>query len=273
MEKKAKTLLILAGIIGFIVILVGSMTFVTLKPGEKGIIFRKFSSGLDKKHIYGAGFHVVAPWNEMFVYDVREQKLEEPMDVLDKSGLSIHVDVSVRYFPIHSKIGELHERFGKDYKNQLVIPEVRSTVRQVMGRYTAEEIYSTKRKEVEATIITETENVLKRPENNIHMTALLIRSIELPKQIKVAIEQKLKQEQEALAYKYRLQKEESEASRKKIAAQGEAVANDIINKSLTDNLLKMRGIEATIKLAKSKNTKVIVVGSGKSGLPLILGNN
>ena len=109
--------------------------------------------------------------------------------------------------------------------------------------------------------------------NNIDMRTLLIRSINLPEQIKLAIENKLTQEQEALAYQFRLEKEKSEAERKRIAAEGEAAANNIVNSSLTDRLLKMRGIEATLDLSKSPNTKVIVVGGGEDGLPLILGND
>jgi len=185
--------------------------------------------------------------------------------------LSIHVDVTVRYYPIPDKIGFVHEKFTKDYETVLVIPEVRSTVRQVMGRYSAEEIYSTKRAEVETAIRTETENILNK--NFVHATAVLIRGIVLPEQIKQAIENKLQQEQEALAYQFRLDKEKSEAERKRIAAEGESRANNIINNSLTDKLLKMRGIEATLELAKSPNSKIIVVGSGKDGLPMILGNN
>ncbi len=273
MDKKVKSILITVGILLVIIIASSSMVFVTLQPGQKGVIFRKFGAGLDKENIYSAGFYVIAPWNEMYIYDVKEQKVDEPMDVLDKNGLSIHVDVSVRYYPVNDKIGELHEKFGINYPQNLVIPEVRSAVRKVMGRYTAEEIYSTKRSEVEGAIITETEEVLKKPANNIHMTALLMRSITLPPQIKQAIENKLQQQQEALAYKYKLEKEASEAKRKKIAAQGEAAANAIINSSLTPELLKMRGIEATLELAKSPNSKVVIVGSGKNGLPLILGNN
>jgi regulator of protease activity HflC (stomatin/prohibitin superfamily) len=267
-----KTLIVVSAIVLGIIILSG-MTFQTIQPGERGIIFRPFGSGLDKKNIYNAGFQAIAPWNELYIYDVKEQKADETMDVLDKEGLSIHVDISVRFYPVYDKIGEVHEKFGQQYIEKLVVPEVRSSVRQVMGRYTAEEIYSTKRKEVEQSIIEETEAILKLPQNNIHMTALLIRSIVLPPQIKQAIEDKLQQQQEALAYQYRLDKEKSEAMRKKIAAEGEATANKIINSSLTPELLKMRGIEATLELAKSPNTKVVVVGSGKDGMPLILGNN
>ena len=183
------------------------------------------------------------------------------------------MDISVRFYPKFDKIGDIYERFRLGYIQTLVVPEVRSTVRQVMGRYTAEEIYSTKRPEVETAIKTETANVLGNDTNNVEMTALLIRSINLPDKIKQAIENKLQQEQEALAYQFRLDKEKSEAERKRIAAEGEAAANKIVNSSLTPNLLRMRGIEATLKLAESSNSKVVVVGSGDDGLPLILGNN
>ena len=159
----------------------------------------------------------------------------------------------------------------KDYASLLVIPEVRSTVRQVAGRYTAEEIYSTKRSEVEQAIIDEAGAKLK--ENNIEMKALLIRSINLPNEIKKAIETKLTKEQEQLAYEFRLKTEKLEAERKRVMAEGEAAANKIVNSSLTPELLKMRGIEATLDLAKSPNSKVVFVGSGKDGLPLILGGN
>jgi len=196
---------------------------------------------------------------------------DENMDILDKAGLSIHVEVTVRYFPIPEKIGHLHQKFTQNYLEVLVIPEVRSAVRQVMGRYTAEEIYSTKRAEVESAIKQETERILSA--NFVSTTAVLIRAIQLPEQIKSAIENKLQQEQEALAYQFRLDKEKSEAERKRIAAEGESRANNIINNSLSDKLLKMRGIEATLELSKSPNTKIIVIGSGKDGMPLILGNN
>ena len=272
-SKKFLPIIFILAVLLILILYLSNSIFLTLKPGERAVIFKKFSGGLDKETIYTPGFHVKAPWNDMFVYDVKENKAEERMDVLDKNGLTITVDVSVRFHPTYDRIGYLHEVFGQDYVNRLVVPEVRSTVRRVMGRFTAEEIYSTKRSEVESSIIEETGAVLRRDNNNIEMKALLIRSIILPEQIKVAIENKLKQEQEALAYQFRLEKEKSEAERKRIAAEGEAQANKIINSSLTKELLKMRGIEATLDLAKSQNSKVVVVGSGNDGLPLILGNN
>lgn len=272
-NRKYLPLIIIGVALFFAVVYLSSSLFLTIEAGERGVLFRKFGGGLDKETIYGPGFVIKAPWNTMYVYNVQETNVEETMDVLDKNGLSIKVDVSIRFHPMYDKIGYLHEYFGNNYINQLIIPEVRSTVRRVMGRYTAEEIYSTKRSEVELSIIEETEEILQSEGNNIQMRALLIRSINLPDQIKEAIENKLKQEQEALAYQFRLERERSEAERKKIAALGEAEANQIINSSLTDELLKMRGIEATTRLSESSNSKVVVIGGGDGGLPLILGSN
>lgn len=247
--------------------------FYRIEAYERAVLFKTLSGTLQKEDVIGPGWHMKAPWNEVYVYEVSEDKVEETMDVLDKNGLNISVDVTVRFHPKYDKIGEIQEKFRGDYIQRLVIPESRSTVRQVMGRYTAEEIYSTKRPEVEAAIKEETRLILGAKGNEVEMRSLLIRSIKLPDQIKNAIENKLKQEQEALAYQFRLDKEQSEAERKRIAAEGEARANKIINSSLTRELLKMRGIEATQQLANSPNAKVIVIGSGEDGLPLILGGN
>ncbi|TKG94407.1 prohibitin family protein [Puteibacter caeruleilacunae] len=266
-----KPSLIIGAVVVFVILLFGNSMFVTLQPGERGVLFRPFTSGLDKENIYSPGFHIIAPWNDMHVYDVKEQQSEEKMDVLDKNGLSLNVDITVRFNPQYNRIGYLHEIFGKNYISRLIIPEVRSSVRQVAGRYTMEEIYSTKRAEVEGAIISETQEILKA--NNIDMQALLIRSINLPEKIKQAIELKLEEEQKFLTYQYTLEKAKKEAEKRRIEAEGLARYNQIINASLTDRILKQRGIEATMELSKSPNAKVVVVGSGKDGLPLILGGN
>lgn len=274
MDNRKFLPIVVIGVIALVVILaLSSSIFFTIQANERAVLFKKFSGGLDKENVIQPGFHVKAPWNDLIVFDVAESQEEETMDVLDKNGLSINVDVSVRFYPKFDRIGYIYERFRLGYIQTLVKPEVRSTVRQVMGRYSAEEIYSTKRSEVETAIKTETAAVLGNETNGVEMTTLLIRSINLPDKIKQAIENKLQQEQEALAYQFRLDKEKSEAERKRIAAEGEAAANKIVNSSLTPNLLKMRGIEATLKLAESQNAKIVVIGQGDDGLPLILGNN
>jgi regulator of protease activity HflC (stomatin/prohibitin superfamily) len=269
--KRAQYIIISVVAIVVLLLIFGSQMFYVLKPGERAVVFKKFGIGLDKENIYIPGFHVIAPWNDLIRYDVKEQKSEETMDVLDKGGLSINVDVTIIFNPFYDKIGYLHENIGANYVSVMLIPNVRSSVRAVTGRYTAEEIYSTKRGEVEAEIISSTRKALA--DKNIEMKDLLIRSITLPEKIKEAIESKLQQQQEALAYQYRLEREQSEAERLRIQAQGIADYNAIISASLTDRILRQKGIDATLELANSPNSKVVVIGSGDEGMPLILGNN
>jgi len=269
--KRAQYIIISVVAIVVLLLIFGSQMFYVLKPGERAVVFKKFGIGLDKENIYIPGFHVIAPWNDLIRYDVKEQKSEETMDVLDKGGLSINVDVTIIFNPFYDKIGYLHENIGTNYVSVMLIPNVRSAVRAVTGRYTAEEIYSTRRGEVETEIIESTRRALA--DKDIDMKDLLIRSITLPEKIKAAIESKLQQQQEALAYQYRLEREESEADRLRIQAQGIADYNRIISASLTSNILKQKGIDATLELANSANSKVVVIGSGDEGMPLILGGN
>lgn len=265
--------LVSTGIVVFflliLVLTLSNATFLTIEAGERGVLFKRFSGGLDKENIYEPGFHVVAPWNTMFVYDVREKQIEEKMQVLSSNGLNIDVDVTVRVNPLSQKIGYLHEQFGKNYPESLVRPEVRSAVREIIGRYQPEELYSTKRSEVQTGIQESLEKALAR--NYIQLRASLIRDIKLPETVANAIEEKLEAEQAALKYEYILNQERQEAERKIIEAEAKAKSNEILNASLSANILRDKGIEATLELSKSPNSKVIVVGGGDEGLPLILG--
>ncbi|HHJ51036.1 MAG TPA: prohibitin family protein [Phaeodactylibacter sp.] len=257
-------------VIFIVVIILANSTFLTIDAGERGVLFRRFGGGLDKERIYEPGFHMVAPWNTMYVYDIREKQIEETMTVLSSNGLNIKLDVTVRVNPIYDKIGDLHEKFGPNYMQSLVRPEVRSAVRRIIGRYNPEELYSTKRDEVQNLIQEDLKKELAA--NFIDLRATLIRDIELPEKVKTAIEEKIEAEQLALKYEYILEQERKEAERKIIEAKAKAEANRILSASLSPNILRDKGIEATIQLAESPNTKVIVVGSGGSdGLPLILG--
>ena len=269
-QKKYMTL----GIVGFFlliaIIMFSNATFLTIDSGERGVLFRTFGDGLDKENIYQPGFHVVAPWNTMYVYEVREAQLEEEMEVLSSNGLNIKVDVTARIRPNYEQIGNIHETFGRQYMERLVRPEVRSAVRQVIGKFTPEELYSTKRDEVQTLITEELTSVLAK--NYIDLRAILIRDIELPEKVRTAIEEKLEAEQGSLKYEYILTREKQEAERRLIEAQAKADANRILSASLSDKILQDKGIEATLELAKSPNSKVVVVGdSGNGGLPLILG--
>jgi prohibitin 1 len=267
--------LITTGVIIFVVLIIiltfSNATFLTIEAGERGVLFRRFSGGLDRETIYQPGFHVIAPWNSMYVYDVREKQIEEEMELLSSNGLTIKVDITVRVNPDFNKIPDLHEIFGKDYLVSLVRPEVRSSVRKVIGRFTPEELYSTRREEVQEMIQKDLEATLQK--NYVVLRASLIRDIKLPDKVRSAIEEKLEAEQTALKYEYILDRERKEAERKIIEAQAKSEANRILNASLSTNILKDKGIEATLQLANSPNSKIVVVGSGSDGLPLILGGN
>ncbi len=240
---------------------------INIKAGEAGVLFRPLSGGVDTKKTYGEGLHIIAPWNKMVTYDVRQQEVMESMAVLSSNGLEIKVDVSVWYLPSYAELPQLHQQKGTQYLERVVKPSMRSATRSVIGRYTPEEIYSSKRDAIQNEIFVETMKLLEK--EFVQLNAVLVRDITLPPSIKTAIENKLTQEQASLEYEFRLERERKEAERIRIEAEGKAEANRVLNASLTENILKEKGIQATLQLANSPNTKVVIVG-GENGLPLIL---
>jgi len=270
MENQSLPKAIVFGIIGLIfIVLFGSSMFYTIDPGEKGVIFKKFGGGLDKETIYGQGFHVIAPWNTLHVYDVKINETFEKMEVLSNNGLSIQIDLSFRYNPVEEKIGYLHDEIGRNYLERIIKPEIRSVTREVIGNYAPEELYSTKREAIEDEI--EALTRVKVQAKYLSLDAILIRDVTLPQTLRTAIEQKLKQEQESLEYEFKIDKAKKEAQRKEIEANGIARFQKIVNQTITPQLLKWKGVEATQEISKSPNAKVIVIGNGDGDLPIILG--
>lgn len=257
-----------------VILLIVTLVFVikssiTIKAGEAGVLFRTFGGGVKTDKTYDEGFHVIAPWNKMVVYPTRQQEVMEQMGVLSSNGLDIKVEVSTWFQLEQSSIPLLHKEKGRGYLENIVKPAIRSATRSVIGRYTPEEIYSSKRDVIQSEIFEETQKILTK--QYVQTNEVLVRDITLPPTIKGAIENKLKQEQESLEYEFKLQKEQKEAQRIKIAAEGKAEANRILNASLTPNILREKGIEATLELSQSPNSKVVVIGN-QDGMPLILGN-
>jgi prohibitin 1 len=269
--NQRSTIVIIVSFIAFLALLLtwNSITF-TINSGERAVIFRKFQGGIALDKVYTQGFHVKWPWDDIFVYDVKKKQAVSSMEVLSKNGLTIKAELSYRYFPVAEKIAFLHNEIGENYHDKIIMPEIRSATREVIGKYLPEELYSTKREDIQQEILVRTSLALT--ENYLQLDAVLIREVTLPLKLKAAIERKLEQEQASLEYEFKLNKARKEAQRQKIEAEGKSNANDIINKSLTDKILMEKGIEATLKLAESPNAKVIVIGSGDGGLPIILGN-
>ena len=262
MDKLPKIgLPIIIGVVIIIIILAKSA--ITIGSGEAGV--------LTEESPLGEGFHLIAPWNKVIVYEVRQQEVFEKMKVLSSNGLEINIDASAWFQPIYDDLGKLHRQKGRDYKERVLLPSIRSAARSVVGRYTPEQLYSSKRDAIQQEIFEETRNLVN--DQFIQLNEVLVRDVTLPPTIKDAIERKLRQEQESLEYEFRLTKAEKEAERQRIDAEGKAAANRILSASLTDKILQEKGIEATLQLSKSPNAKVVVVGGGDGGLPIILGNN
>ncbi len=259
-------------VIVIIALILFSKSFVTVDRGEQGVLWKRFNGGvvIDEPAL-GEGFHLVAPWNKVDIYNVRQQNMFiRDMEVLSSNGLEIKLDVSVLYMPKISELGLLHKTKGENYDQVVIIPEIRSAARSVVGRYTPEQLYSSKRDAIQKEIYEEIK--IKASSQHVQINDVLVRDVTLPPTIKDAIERKLGQEQEFLEYEFRLQKAKKEAEKQIIEAKGKADANRILSASLTDKILRDKGIEATLKLAESPNSKVVIVG-GKDGMPLILGNN
>tara|TARA_B100001123_G_C15280385_1_gene1013791 strand:- start:551 stop:1312 length:762 start_codon:yes stop_codon:yes gene_type:complete len=252
--------------------LILAKSFVTVGSGEAGVLYKIFGGGVvTDEPPMGEGFHLVLPWNKVFIYEVRQQEVFEKMNVLSSNGLDIKLEASAWFQPKYEELGKLHQEKSEAYKQRILLPAIRSAARSVVGRYTPEQLYSTKRDAIQQEIYVETKKIVD--DQYIQLNEVLVRDVTLPPSIKEAIERKLKQEQESLEYEFRLVTAAKEAEKQVIEAQGKADANRILAASLTPNILRDKGIEATLLLAQSPNAKIVVVGSGKDGLPLILGNN
>jgi len=268
-EFNPRLIPIIIGVIFLVIFLFKSA--ITIGSGEVGVLYKTFDGGVvtDEPPL-GEGFHIVAPWNKVFIYEVRQQEIAEQMQVLSSNGLEIKLDATAWFHPQYENTGKLHQEKGENYIDRVIRPAIRSAARSVVGRYTPEQLYSTKRDAIQDEIFLETKKILEK--QFIQLNEILVRDVTLPNTIKVAIETKLKQEQESLEYEFRLIKAKKEAERQLIDAEGKARANLILSASLTDKILQEKGIQATIELSKSSNSKVIVIGSGKDGMPIILGN-
>ena len=266
--RKYTPIFIIVGIVFLLILFWGRITK-TIPAGHGGVLFRLFGGGVDVTRTYEEGFHFIAPWNTMYIYETRQQEISEEMSALSSNGLEIKIEFSAWYQPKWDKLGELHGRIGTNYLTRIVVPAMRSAARSVVGRYTPEQIYSTKRDAIQEEIFVETKKLLD--EQYVQLNQVLIRSVTLPPTIKSAIESKLKQEQEALEYEFKLEKAAQEAERQRVEAEGKAKANSIVSASITDKILRDKGIEATLKLAESPNSKVVIIG-GNDGMPIILGD-
>ena len=240
--------------------------FISIHSGELGVLYRRFHGGTVVDRVYGEGLVVIWPWDIMTVYNVRFQTKRYELNVLTGKGLKITVHLSIRYRPETDVLGVLHLVVGPDYLDKIVIPEVEATLRDVMGQYDAEEIYTTKKGVIQRVV---NESLAQVSQRFVKIDNVMITKVDLPAKIEAAIEAKLEIQQQAEAYEFRLKVAQKEAERKFVEAKGIEKYNTTVNASLSDKVLTWQGVRATRELAKSANAKIVVIG-GKDGLPLIL---
>ena len=271
-EKKRIKLIVGSALIILPLLFLWSSLTYTISSGHAGLIFHTFGNGVDADATpVESGFHIKAPWDKVYEYEIRQQELFENLEVLSSNLLKIKLDMTVFYQPTYDKLGYLEIERGSRYESKVIQPAMRAVAREVIAQYLPEEFNTTKREEIQLEIETRLEEKLSN--NYIQLNDVLIRNIELPLTLEQAIERKLQQEQESLEYEFRIEKASKEAKRKRIEAEGIRDFQNIVSQSISDELLQWKGIEATTILAESNNAKVVVIGSGDNGLPLILGGN
>lgn len=276
-------------VLALILLALAPAIFKVIEPGHAGVLYRTLGNGTatEQGATYGEGMHVILPWNRLYVYDVRIQERNWLIEVITKDGLTIKVEISIRFHPNVNTLGLLHKYLGPDYVRTVILPEIASTTRDVIALYEIDSLYSDKRVEIQRRIsdIALSELNRKNTLNNnepppnfnsndfqpgriqkyILFEDLFIKNIVLPQAVKTSIENKIVSEQEYLRYQYLLAAEREERERKAIEAQGIRAFEDTSGISI----LKWRGLQATEKLSVSPNAKIILIGTDEK-LPVIL---
>jgi regulator of protease activity HflC (stomatin/prohibitin superfamily) len=261
---------------------------ITVPSGHVGVLWKRFGGGtvLDPRLLKNEGFNLILPWNEVFQYDLRLQSFTESYNAISSDGVSLTAAVNVRFRLQRDAVPVLHQAIGPNYVKVLVQPGIGSLTREVMAQYTAEQVYSTARQEIQDKIrnLVEdrlTEKMMEREgeesyrvsmRDTIILYDILVAGIELPTAIVAAINRKTEQYYIAEEYKFRVEREKRESERKKIEGEGIRDFQQTVSQGISESYLRWRGIEATLQLSQSTNSKVVVIGSGKDGLPIILGN-
>jgi prohibitin 2 len=278
-----------------VVLLLGIVLYpyvvVNVPTGHVGVLWKRFRGGtlLDPRALKDEGLRLVWPWDKLFLYDLRLQSRTDTYTAISKDGVNLTAAINIRFRLKHDSIPQLHQSIGPDFVMSLVVPEIGSRMREIIADYPAEEVYSTKRQEIQDKIRGRAEAMLgekmmDRQETEdyapyriplyamLNLIDTLILGIELPPSIVIAINRKLEQYYIAQEYTFRVEREIKESQRKKIEAEGIREFQQIVSQGISDSYLRWRGIEATLQLSQSTNSKVVIIGGGKDGVPIILGN-
>jgi len=279
--------LLVATLIG---VILAPFVLMTVPSGYVGVLWKRFGGGtvLDPRLLKNEGMRITLPWNLVFLYDLRLQSVTESYNAISRDGISLTASINIRFRLKRDAVPQLHQSIGPNYIEALIAPEIGNRMREVMAEYTAEDIYSTKRVEIQEKIRQRAEAMLgekmmsggESEEENapyriplyamLNLIDTLILDIELPDAVVTAINRKIEQYYISEEYKFRVAREIRESERKKIEAEGISEFQRIVSQGISDSYLRWRGIEATLQLAQSSNSKIVIVGGGKGGVPIIL---
>ena len=277
---------------------------ITVPSGSVGVLWKRFNgldlycwcwvgrgTVLDPRELREEGLHIIWPWDKLYLYNLRLQSTTQTFNAISKDGVNVKAQISVRYQLLHNSVAVLHKFIGPGFLDSVVNPEIGSQARQVISQYTGEAVY-TSREQIQKQIRDATQkslaanlNKLVQPEameqpdpkhyndflqDAIQILDTLVLSIELPPDIVAAINRQTEQYYMIQEYKFRVEREAEESKRKQIEADGIAAFQKTVAQGISDSYLRWRGIEATLLLSQSPNAKVVIIGSGKDGLPIIL---
>lgn len=265
-KKQEANFTMLGAAVGVIIALV--QLFTVVPAGTVGVVD---FLGMVSDNTLKPGVNIVNPLANVHKFTIKTQEVKEIMTVPSKEGLSVELEISLLYKLDPENANEIYKTVGPDYRNVILIPQFRSVVRSVTAKYEARALYTASREMLAGEIKDQLKGLVTP--RGILIESAPMRQINLPPRLTQSIEEKLQAEQESQRMQFVLEREKKEAERKKIEAKGISDFQKIVSQGIDKNLLQWKGIEATEKLAESNNTKVIVIGSGENGLPLILGGN
>lgn len=253
-------------LLAFLFVYLTPDVFITVQSGEVGVLYRRLGGGTQVDSVTGEGLTWVAPWDKLFIYNVRVQEHKHKMHVLTNDGLQITLHLSIRYHPERDMVALLHQRVGPEYRERIVVPEVESVLRTTMGHFGMNQVYGADRGVLQRIISEALDEVSQK---YVQIDDVIVREVELPPQVSKIIEEKMMHKERAESFEYRLAAERKEAERKEIEANGFKRYNELLSTSITPDVLKWRGLEVTRELAQSPNAKTLFLGN-KSDLPILL---
>lgn len=265
-KRQESTFSLVAVVLGIVVAVL--QVFTVIPAGTVGVVD---FLGMVSDNTLKPGVNVVNPIAKIYKFSIKTQEIKEMMKVPSKEGLTVDLEISLLFKLTPDKANIIYKTIGPSYTDIILIPQFRSVVRGVTARYEAKALYTASREKLANEIVAELESLVGP--RGITIEAAPLRQIILPNRLTQAIEEKLQAEQESQRMQFVLKKEEQEAERKRIEAKGIADFQTIVSEGINEQLLKWKGIEATEKLANSQNAKIVVIGSGKDGLPIILGGD